>query len=344
MINYSYGRQKSKKGKWIIILILLGFAAFKIYSNLGPASTLADESKLAVPVIESDMEESLPPVVPSPAATPKTTKQTSAINLPPVADTSPKSNPQLNTSFNDITACIDANPPRIIEARDRLNKTLSTTMSQQQLSFVKKQLSELSGKWLFSRTVFSEDKLCSTYKVQDGDTAVAIGKKFKVPYEIILQINNISNPKALRSGETIKVINGPFHCRINRSTFTMDLFLQDTLVRSFIVGLGKPGMETPTGRWIVKQGGKLISPTWTDPDTGKTYSAQNPDYPLGARWIALDGIEGDAKGKNGFAIHGTKDPQQLGMAGSRGCIRLDNDDVKLVYDLLAPGVSQVVVE
>jgi lipoprotein-anchoring transpeptidase ErfK/SrfK len=158
-----------------------------------------------------------------------------------------------------------------------------------------------------------------------------------------MQINNISNPKALRAGDTIKVINGPFHCRIYRSTFTMDLYLQDTFVRSFSVGLGKPGMETPTGRWIVKPGGKLLSPTWTDPDTGKTYEAQDSGYPLGVRWIGLEGLDGTAKGRTGFAIHGTKNPKQLGMAGSRGCIRLDNDDVKLVYDLLMPSVSQVVV-
>jgi len=128
-----------------------------------------------------------------------------------------------------------------------------------------------------------------------------------------------------------------------RSTFTMDLYLQDTFVRSFTIGLGKPGVETPTGRWVVKPNGKLLSPTWTDPDTGKTYDSQDPGYPLGARWIGLEGLDGSAKGRTGFAIHGTKNTEQLGIAGSRGCIRLYNDDVELVYDLLRAGVSQVVI-
>jgi len=342
MNNYrSYGGQKSRKGKWIIALIFLAFAAFKIYNrNLSPALSFADESKLSIPVVEPNIEDSSP----LPATTPKTTSPISEPNLPRIADLSPESDPEAMTSFDDIMACIETNPSGIIEARDRLNKMLSKTMSQQQLSFIKKQLSALSEKWLFSKDVFPEDKLCSRYKVKEGDTPIAIGKMFNVPYEILMQINNISNPEALRAGETIKVIKGPFHCRIYRSTFTMDLFLQDTLIRSFIVGLGESGMETPTGRWIVKPGGKMLSPTWTDHDTGKTYSAQDPGYPLGARWIALEGVEGDAKGRTGFAIHGTKDPQQLGMAESRGCIRLYNDDVKLVYNLFMPGVSQVVVE
>jgi lipoprotein-anchoring transpeptidase ErfK/SrfK len=158
-----------------------------------------------------------------------------------------------------------------------------------------------------------------------------------------MKINNIRNPKALRAGETIKIINGPFHCRIYRSTFTMDLYLQDTFVRSFSVGIGRPEMETPTGLWIVKPTGKLISPTWTDPATGKTYEAENPDYPLGARWVGLEGVDGAAKGRAGFAIHGTKKPEEINRAVSRGCIRLFNDDVILLYDLLTPGVSQVIV-
>ena len=342
MNNYrSHGKQKSKKGKWIIVLIFLVFVAFKIYNrNLSPAITFADESRLSIPVVEPDIEDSSPLL----ATTPKTTNPISEPNLPRIADLSPESNPELTESFEDILTCIESTPPRIIEARDRLNEMFSTTMSPQQLALVKKQLSSLSEKWLFERDVFSGDKHCGSYKVKPGDTAGDIGRRFNVPYGILMQINNISDPKTLRAGETIKVINGPFHCRIYRSTFTMDLFLQDTFVRSFTVGLGKSGMETPTGRWIVKPGGKLLSPTWTDPDTGKTYGAQDPNYPLGARWIGLEGLDGNAKGRTGFAIHGTKNPQQLGMAGSRGCIRLYNDDVKLVYDLLMPGVSQVVVE
>lgn len=121
----------------------------------------------------------------------------------------------------------------------------------------------------------------------------------------------------------------------------MDVFLQNTFVKSFPVGLGRAGMETPTGVWLVKPDGKLISPTWTDPDTGKTYKAQDPDYPLGSRWIGLEGIEGEAKGRTGFALHGTKSPEQIGTQGSRGCVRLHNGDAILVYNLMMPGYSQV---
>jgi len=84
-----------------------------------------------------------------------------------------------------------------------------------------------------------------------------------------------------------------------------------------------------------------VKPPWTDPDTGRLYKATDADYPLGTRWIGLEGLEGQAKGRTGFAIHGTKEPDQIGTAGSRGCIRMYNDDVELMYGLLIPVYSQV---
>jgi LysM repeat protein len=237
--------------------------------------------------------------------------------------------------------CLNANPPKIIEARDRLNEVLPMIANPQKQEFVKGQLANLSGKWLFGKTIFPQDKLCSSYKIEQGDLLATIGKQFKVPHEILIEINNITRPETLQAGQTIKVINGPFHAKVYRSTFTMDLYLQNTYVRSFRVGLGKPGMETPTGLWLVKPAGKLIKPTWTDPVSGKTYQADDPDYPLGSRWIGLEGIEGDAKGKIGFAVHGTKDPNSIGAVSSQGCIRLHNGDAILVYNLLMPGSSQV---
>ncbi len=87
----------------------------------------------------------------------------------------------------------------------------------------------------------------------------------------------------------------------------------------------------------------MIQPRWTDPDTGRTYEATDPDYPLGSRWIALDGIEGDAKGRTGFAIHGTKLPDEIGSATSRGCIRMFNGEVITMYNLLVPTYSKVEV-
>lgn len=167
-------------------------------------------------------------------------------------------NSRVSELIVQAAALTGAKPPKIIEARDILNEAFGMPMNVQQRAFVKEQLAALAAKWLFSREVLPEDKLCGTYTVKAGDRLSAIGDQFKVPYEILMQINNINRPEVLQAGGAIKVINGPFHARIYRSSFTMDLFLQKTFVRSFSVGLGKPGRETPTGLWVVKQGKSVV--------------------------------------------------------------------------------------
>ncbi len=252
-------------------------------------------------------------------------------------------NEQVAALINEAMSLLKTNPPKTIEARDSLNEILPMPMGASQRQFVKSELSKLSEEWLFSNRVLPGDKLCGYYKAESGDLLSKIGSQNKVPYEILMEINGIDRPQQLRVDDTIKIINGPFHAKVYRSQFVLDLYLQNTYVRNFRVGLGKTGKDTPTGLWQVKSDGKLISPTWTDPDTGKTYEADDPDYPLGSRWIALKGVEGEAVGRTGFAIHGTKDPNQIGKAESRGCIRMFNGDAVLMYNLLMPGVSQVQV-
>ncbi|MHC4123232.1 MAG: hypothetical protein ACYSSI_06630, partial [Planctomycetota bacterium] len=146
---HSYNRPKYRKGKLVIVMVILVIAALKICTrDVSPAFTIADENEIVIPVVEPYTEDTT--LLP-------TTGTISEPNLHQIPDSVSESNPGLIASIDDVLACIEAKPPRIIEARDNLNKMLLTTMSGQQLSFVKKQLSMLSKKWLFSGTVFSED-------------------------------------------------------------------------------------------------------------------------------------------------------------------------------------------
>ena len=206
---------------------------------------------------------------------------------------------------------------------------------------IKKQMSTLANDWLLSRTVHLGDNLCSTYQVQPGDILTQVAAGFKVPYQFLMRINNIPNEKSLQAGQVIKIVHGPFHAIVYRSSFTMDLYLQNIYVKTYRVGLGKEGHETPPGLWRAKVGGKLIKPTWTDPETGKTYHADDPDYPLGSGWIALEGIDSRTRGIDGIAIHGTNDESSIGTKSSRGCIRLFNGELVELYDMFAEGSSEL---
>ena len=266
-----------------------------------------------------------------------------AIAVAPGAGLSIEPNPEADVLIAEAAGLISQGTGGHLEARDSLNQALRMPLSAKQSDYIKAQLSELSNRWLSSRTVLPGDPLCESYRVRPGDILEVIGRKNKVPYEILMDINRISNPRSLQAGQSIKLVHGPFHAKVSRSTFKMDIYLQNTYVRTYAVGLGKPGTETPTGLWRLRPGGKAHATSWRDPDTGKLYQPEDPDYPLGSRWMALEGLRGEAKGRDGFGIHGTKDPEQIGTAGSRGCIRMYNGEAIKVYNMLSDGLSQVEV-
>ncbi|HNS19058.1 MAG TPA: L,D-transpeptidase family protein [Sedimentisphaerales bacterium] len=358
--NFTAPRHGWKGGGLYLVVALVLFAAvvFVLFRGRsgGPqeatAGGIAPETQLQATGQPDSAAPAAQPVADivaasEPVATPTPLAQTQSepviVAQPPVRPADAP-NPQTQGAISEALSLLQTQPSQVIEVRNRLNKVLTMPLNAQQRETVKSEMAKLADKWLWGPATFSGDTLCDTYMVRSGDSLDVIGRRLKVPYEILMQINNIPRPQALQAGKALKVVKGPFHVKVSRSTFTLDLYLQDTYVRSFKVGLGKPGYETPTGLWRVKDGGKLIAPDWTDPDNpGHIYKATDPDYPLGSRWIALDGIEGNAKGRTGFAIHGTKDPDQIGSAGSRGCIRMYNGEVVLMYNLLVPVYSQVEV-
>ncbi len=64
---------------------------------------------------------------------------------------------------------------------------------------------------------------------------------------------------------------------------------------------------------------------------------RRPANPLGERWIGF--IRGDGWT---IGIHGTPQPELLGRAVSKGCIRMRNDDVIRLYDRVRIGTPVVV--
>ena len=59
----------------------------------------------------------------------------------------------------------------------------------------------------------------------------------------------------------------------------------------------------------------------------------DPENPLGTRWMAWNE---DDKGTS-LGFHGTTDPEGVGGRVSKGCVRMRNADVELLYDVLPRG-------
>ena len=164
--------------------------------------------------------------------------------------------------------------------------------------------------------------------VQAGDQLRKIASKHHVSWQYLARLNHI-DPKRLREGQKLKVIDGPFGAVVTLSDFEVTIHHGGQYVRSYPCCIGKNN-STPTGKFKVLN--KVTSPQYTDPD-GKVFSGSDPKNPLGSHWIDL----GDS-----YGFHGTIEPDSIGRAESRGCVRLLNADVNEVYDLLETG-SEVVI-
>ncbi len=295
------------------------------------------------------------PVTPEPAAqdTPPGLRR-----IAPPADSRPISGPESRaaapttqppTPFAaDIAAAIaKLESGKTIEARHELNALLSAgsqgKLSAADAAEVRARLSKLANDTIFSRRIVSGDPLVETYTVQPGDRLIHIARKYEVPHEILMEINGIRDATTIRAGQKLKVVRGPFHARIHKSEFRLDVYVGELYVRSYPVGLGMDD-GTPEGVWRVRD--RLENPTYYPSASAvdkRIIPPDDPTNPLGEYWIGLEGIAGAAVGHEGYGIHGTIEPDSIGKAVSLGCVRMHNEDVALLFKMLLPGKSTVTV-
>lgn len=124
-----------------------------------------------------------------------------------------------------------------------------------------------------------------------------------------------------------------------------------TPLRRFPVAVGMPGWETPVGRFTVIE--KQTNPVWEHPVSGLRIQP-GPDNPLGSRWI---GFYRDCRGRRGFngkehlvvegcvvaGFHGTPNRASVGRAASHGCVRLYDEHVRDLFDLVRVGTPVTVL-
>jgi LysM repeat protein len=188
------------------------------------------------------------------------------------------------------------------------------------------ELSRITGELVFSKKP-AADSL--SYAVRPGDSLAKIAGHYKITPQFIRRINYLSSDR-VNVGDQLKIFQGPFDVVIEKAKFRLTVYRAGVFIREYKVGIGKQG-STPEGEWLVKV--KLIDPEWNPP--GPEYAASKaPDNPLGTRWIGFDGD---------YGVHGTIEPDSIGKAESRGCIRLLNQDVEEIYDLVVLG-SKVTVK
>ena len=212
-------------------------------------------------------------------------------------------------------------------------------------TLIRNRLTEVNSRLVFSPEPVPNDNVTTAYEVQPGDLLGSIAMRAKVPYPLLELINH-TKAERMQVGQNLKLLRGPVHARVSKTDFTMDLYAfgedgAPVFLCALPVGLGAND-GTPLGRWKVGAS-KVTNPSWKNPRTGRYYPADAPDIPIGEYWIPITGIDGQAVGRSGFGIHGTNEPESIGSMQSMGCIRLLDGDIELVYHMLEPRDSEVVI-
>ncbi len=102
---------------------------------------------------------------------------------------------------------------------------------------------------------------------------------------------------------------------IDTRTLQLSLRQSGRQIGTFPVAVGAPNTPTPLGDWKIIQ------------------KVRNPGGPFGARWMRINCPWG------GYGIHGTDNEASIGSAASHGCVRMRNNDVVRVYDLVPLGTG-----
>ncbi len=235
-----------------------------------------------------------------------------------------------------------------VAAREGLLASLRRVGEGPDASVIRERLGRLNRDLLLTKKITPGDPWVEAYKIKPNDSLsrIASRQSLAVDWRLIQRVNGMADPNKIRLNDTIKLVHGPFNAVVDKSEYRLDIFRGSPTERdawdyvfSFTVGLGE-GDSTPTGRFVVKRDSKLIDPYWINPRTREHFDSSDPKNPIGEHWVGLEGLGADVT-KTGYGIHGTIDPDSIGEQRSMGCVRMREDDVALVYELLVEGVSVV---
>jgi L,D-transpeptidase ErfK/SrfK len=191
------------------------------------------------------------------------------------------------------------------------------------------------------------------------DTLIQLARQYSLGYEELLRVNKGVDPWLPGAGTEILipgqrllppgvregiVVNLPEH---RLFYFPKPEKGKPPVVLTFPVSVGKMDWNTPLG--VTKVVRKQKDPPWYPPESVRNEHIKRgdpplpavvpagPDNPLGTRSMRLD-IPGGA-----YLIHGTNNPDAVGMAITHGCLRMYPEDIERLFDLTPVGTRVTLI-
>ena len=287
------------------------------------------------PLAAEAQDTSVPPLLtPAADAAPPVSQYTSTQQIaPPVTPTVPTATPPQNpVAQNPAQSSLFASTRLSAQAaldRGELSQALlllsnwygDPSLSTQETTELQTLLSQLAGSVIYSM----EPRLEAPHMVQAGETLMAIGEKYDVPWQLLAKINGITDPQNLSPGRQIKVLRGPFSAIVDFSKRRMTLMLDRRYAGHFNIEID-PTVSIEEGQWTVQQ--KPISPA----NIG--YGAV-PGSATEERSLILTSNSGSSQ----LAIIRSSNVGSSLAEPANRVIRLNPQDVEDVYDILSRGSS-----
>ena len=249
---------------------------------------------------------------------------------PPPEQTVP--NPQ-QQNFRAI--CALASNKSLEEARQKGYALLAQTKDPALTASLETLLGQLNIELILSQARMPEKE---EYVVRSGDSLARIARKFKTTVDLIKKSNALQR-SMLHPGDRLRIFKGTFTLTISKSRNDLVVKVNDRFFKRYRVGTGKFG-TTPTGTFVITE--KIEQPPWWRPD-GKMIPFGDKANVLGTRWMSLQATS-TTNAVRGYGLHGTWEPETIGLQASAGCVRLLNSDVEELFLLVPTGTRVVITE
>jgi lipoprotein-anchoring transpeptidase ErfK/SrfK len=252
-----------------------------------------------------------------------------AVETVPPAIATTVSLPETRAMVADARSAIEAG--QLADAQAILAKSTAGQPDPEAI----KLLGEVNMKLLKSPLMMQDKEY---YVIQSGDYLQKIAKKYNTTVALLKTMNGLESD-TIRLGDRLLVFNGNFSILVSKSRNELDLMHGGILFKRYRVGTGKFG-KTPAVEFTLVD--KIVEPPWTRPTDNRQIEYGDPENVLGSRWMAIKST--DHPELTGFGIHGTWERDSIGKQSSAGCIRMLNEDVEELFDLVPRKTSVTISE
>jgi lipoprotein-anchoring transpeptidase ErfK/SrfK len=208
----------------------------------------------------------------------------------------------------------------LLKSRETYRDVLSQYPDAPNIKDTERQVWDLNVAIIFSALQTHQTEI---YIVEPGDTLKKIAVKFGTTIELIKRRNHMETTR-IKPGQKLSVWLGSFTIFIDKSDNTLTLKNGEEVIKVYPVSTGRND-SSPVGKFTIKH--RYTDPVWFH--KGEVVEANSPKNYLGTRWLGFDLPK--------YGIHGTIEPERIGQQVSSGCIRMRNQDVQELYEMVPAG-------